>query len=85
VLSVPLNHDLNHRFFVVMAAGASQVVFGDPGLVGEHRHLVELPDVFWASTLKELKELKELEELVLRLSPGLSRWVCLAEPLTAKG
>ncbi len=79
MLSVPLNHDLNHRFFALMAAGASQVVFGDPGLVGEHRHLVELPDVFWASTLKELKE------LVLRLSTGLSRWVCLVEPLTAKG
>jgi hypothetical protein len=33
VLNVPLNHDLNHRFFEVMASGAPQVVFGDPGLV----------------------------------------------------
>jgi hypothetical protein len=33
VLNVPLNHDLNHRFFEVMAAGVPQVVFGDPGLV----------------------------------------------------
>jgi hypothetical protein len=52
VLNVPLNHDLNHRSFEVMAAGASQVLFGDPGLVGEHRHLVERPDVFWASILE---------------------------------
>jgi len=43
VLNVPLKHDLNHRFFEVMAAGLPQVVFGDPGLVGEHRHLAE-PD-----------------------------------------
>jgi len=61
VLNVPLNHDLNHRFFEVMAAGVPQVVFGDPGLVGEHRHLAERPDVFWASSLEEL------EALVLRL------------------
>ena len=61
VLNVPLNHDLNHRFFEVMAAGVPQVVFGDHGLVGEHRALAERPDVFWASSLEEL------EELVLRL------------------
>ena len=61
VLNVPLNHDLNHRFFEVMAAGAPQVVFGDPDLVGDHRHLAERPDIFWASTLEEL------EELALRL------------------
>jgi hypothetical protein len=30
------------------------VVFGDPGLVGERRHLAERPDVFWASTIEEL-------------------------------
>ena len=61
VLNVPLNHDLNHRFFEVMAAGVPQVVFGDPSLVGEHRALAERPDVFWVSSLEEL------EELVLRL------------------
>jgi len=57
VLNVPLNHDLNHRFFEVMAAGVPQVVFGDPGLVGEHRHLAERPDVFWASDLETLENL----------------------------
>ena len=40
-LNVPLNNVLNHRFFAVMAAGVPQVVFGDPGLVGEHRQLAE--------------------------------------------
>ena len=57
VLNVPLNHDLNHRFFEVMAAGVPQVVFGDPGLVGDHRALAERPDVFWASSLEQLEEL----------------------------
>ena len=57
MLNVPLNHDLNHRFFEVMAAGVPQVVFGDPGLVGEHRALAERPDVCWVSSLEELEEL----------------------------
>ena len=76
VLNVPLNHDLNHRFFEVMASGAPQVVFGDPGLVGEHRHLAERPDVFWASTIEEL------EALVLRLfaEPERLRAIPVAPP-----
>jgi hypothetical protein len=76
VLNVPLNHDLNHRFFEVMAAGVPQVVFGDPGLVGEHRHLAERPDVFWASSLDEL------EALVLRLfaEPARLRAIPVAPP-----
>lgn len=57
VLNIPLNDDLNHRFFEVMASGVPQVVFGDPGLVGEHRALAERPDLFWASSLDELEEL----------------------------
>jgi len=76
VLNVPLNHDLNHRFFEVMAAGMRQVVFGDPGLVGEHRHLAERPDVFWASTIEQL------EELVLQLlaEPERLRAIPVAPP-----
>ncbi|WP_063405292.1 glycosyltransferase [Prochlorococcus marinus] len=61
VLNVPLNNDLNHRFFEVMAAGVPQVVFGDPGLVGDYLALAERPDVFWASSIEEL------ETLVLKL------------------
>lgn len=57
VLNVPLNHDLNHRFFEVMSAGVPQVVFGDPALVGDHRQLAERPDVFWASSVEALEEL----------------------------
>ena len=47
------------RFSEVMAAGVPQVVFGDPGLLGEHRHLAErlraipvAPPPYW-----ELKDL----------------------------
>ena len=76
VLNIPLNHDLNHRFFEVMAAGVPQVVFGSPGLVGEHRALAERPDVFWASSLDEL------EELVLHLlaDPAALRAIPVAPP-----
>jgi len=34
VLNVPLNHDLNHRFFEVMAAGVPLVLFGGPMCFG---------------------------------------------------
>ena len=61
VLNVPLNNDLNHRFFEVMAVGVPQVVFSDPGLTGDNRALAERSDVFWTSSIEEL------EELVLRL------------------
>ena len=76
VLNVPLNHDLNHRFFEVMAAGVPQVVFGDQRLVGEHRHLAERPDVFWASTIEQL------EELVVQLlsEPECLRAIPVAPP-----
>ena len=76
VLNVPLNHGPGHRFFEVMAAGVPQVVFGDPGLVGEHRHLAERPDVFWASSLEQL------EELVLQLlaDPERLRAIPVAPP-----
>jgi hypothetical protein len=76
VLNIPLNNDLNHRFFEVMAAGVPQVVFGDPALVGEHRALAERADVFWASSLDEL------EELVLGLlaDPAALRAIPVAPP-----
>jgi hypothetical protein len=76
VLNVPLNHDLNHRFFEVMAAGVPQVVFGDSGLVGEHRQLAERPDVFWAASIESL------EELVLELlaEPERLRAIPVAPP-----
>ena len=41
-LQTLLNQELNHRIVEVMAAGVAQVVFGDPGLVGDYRHLEEL-------------------------------------------
>jgi len=55
-----LNVSLNHRFSEVMTAGAPQVVFGDPALMGGHRHLAERPDVFWASTIEELERLRAI-------------------------
>lgn len=55
VLNVPLNQDLNHRFFEVMAAGVPQVVFGEPSLVGQHRQLAERPDVFGPAASSNLK------------------------------
>jgi hypothetical protein len=59
-----------------MAAGVPQVVFGDPGLVGEHRQLAERPDVFWAASIESL------EELVLQLlaEPERLRAIPVAPP-----
>jgi len=76
VLNVPLNHDLNHRFFEVIAAGVPQVVFGDQGLVGEHGQLAERPDVFWASSLEPLDALV----LQLLVQPERLRAIPVAPP-----
>jgi len=61
VLNVPLNQDLNHRLFEVMAAGVPQVIFGDRNLLGDSNALANRPDLFWA------KSIEELEDLVQRL------------------
>ena len=57
VLNVPLNQDLNHRLFEVMAAGVPQVIFGHPSLLGDNSPLASRPDLFWASSIEELEAL----------------------------
>ena len=57
VLNVPLNQDLNHRVFEVMAAGVPQVIFGEPSLLGQNSPLAERTDLFWASSIDELEAL----------------------------
>ncbi|WP_259726381.1 glycosyltransferase [Synechococcus sp. CS-197] len=76
VLNVPLNHDLNHRVFEVMAAGTAQVVVADPSLVGPLQHLAERPDVFWASSIEQLEAL--VQELFA--SPGHLRNIQVEPP-----
>ena len=55
VLNVPLNQDLNHRLFEVMAAGVPQVVFGDRSLLGSGSPLAIRPDLFWTNSIEELE------------------------------
>jgi len=57
VLNVPLNQDLNHRLFEVMAAGVPQVIFGHPSLMGHNNPLSNRPDLFWAQSIEELETL----------------------------
>ena len=57
VLNVPLNQDLNHRLFEVMAAGVPQVIFGHPSLLGDNSPLTNRPDLFWAQSIEELEAL----------------------------
>ena len=57
VLNVPLNQDLNHRLFEVMAAGAPQVIFGDRSLLGSNSPLANRPDLFWVQSIEELETL----------------------------
>ena len=68
VLNVPLNQDLNHRLFEVMAAGVPQVVFGHPSLLGENSPLTNRPDLFWVQSIEELeKVVKQLFSDPIRL------------------
>jgi hypothetical protein len=57
VLNVPLNQDLNHRLFEVMAAGVPQVIFGDRNLLGDNSPLANRPDLFWVNSIEELENL----------------------------
>ena len=57
VLNVPLNQDLNHRLFEVMATGVPQVVFGDRSLLGDNNALAKRADLFWANSIEELEAL----------------------------
>lgn len=76
VLNVPLNQDLNHRFFEVMAAGTAQVVFADPSLVGPLQHLAKRSDVFWANSIEQLEALVQS----LFASPALLGSLAVAPP-----
>ena len=53
-LNIPLNNDLNHRFFEVMAAGSPQIIFGNRTLLGPLQSLGDLPGIYWAKSLDEL-------------------------------
>ena len=57
VLNIPLNNDLNHRFFEVMAAGSRQIIFGSQELLGDNLYLAERPDIFWVNSLDQLEDL----------------------------
>ena len=68
VLNVPLNNDLNHRLFEVMAAGVPQVIFGNRNLLGHNSPLKDRSDLFWAQSIEELEALvKQLFSDPIRL------------------
>ena len=57
VLNIPLNNDLNHRVFEVMAAGAPQVIFGTRALLGSLEALASRRDLFWVQDVEQLEDL----------------------------
>ena len=57
VLNIPLNQDLNHRFFEVMAAGAPQIVAALPSLLGPLQQFSNRTDLLWANGLEQLEQL----------------------------
>ena len=76
VLNVPLNQDLNHRLFEVMAAGVPQVIFGDRNLLGDNSPVSNRPDLFWANSIGELEAL--VQELFA--DPTRLRDIPVAQP-----
>lgn len=76
VLNIPLNNDLNHRFFEVMAAGTPQVVFANQALLGPLKQFASRPDLFW------VEQVEQLETLVLKLlsDPCLERLTVAPPP-----
>ncbi len=66
-LNIPLNNDLNHRFFEIISARGRQIVFADPKhLLGPLHYLRNIPGVYWARTIEEI------ETLTLRIISDLS-------------
>ncbi len=53
-LNIPLNNDLNHRFYEIMAVGCPQIIYGSPALLGSQDELGKRSDVFWASNVSEI-------------------------------
>jgi hypothetical protein len=54
VLNIPLNNDLNHRIYECMAAGAPQIIYGRPDLLGDQEVLGLREDLFWVESFEEL-------------------------------
>ena len=59
VLNSPLNQDLNHRCFEIMAAETPQIIFGNRNLIGDLQYLRNRPDLLWTQSIKELERLVE--------------------------
>ena len=55
-LNIPLNNDLNHRFFEIISAGTSQVVFGDKSLLGNLDSFSEIANVYWVDSIDDLED-----------------------------
>ncbi len=54
-LNIPLNNDLNHRFFEIISAGGRQIILGEPNeILGPLVGLKNTPGVYWASNENEL-------------------------------
>jgi hypothetical protein len=79
VLNIPLNNDLNHRFFEIMGAGAPQIVYAGQELLGPLKYLAGRGDVFWCN------QIERLEALVLELlaDPGFADLVAPPPPQIA--
>ena len=54
-LNIPLNKDLNHRFFEIMSAGVPQIILGSKALLGENQNLAKRDDIYWASSIEEIE------------------------------
>ena len=56
VLNIPLNNDLNHRFFEIISANTAQIIYGSKALLGPLKYLDSIPGVYWSSSIEELEE-----------------------------
>jgi hypothetical protein len=57
VLNIPLNNDLNHRTYECMAAGAPQIIYGSPEILGDQECLALRRDLFWVKSVPEIEDL----------------------------
>tara|TARA_Y100001968_G_C19137384_1_gene609769 strand:- start:83 stop:769 length:687 start_codon:yes stop_codon:yes gene_type:complete len=56
-LNIPLNNDLNHRFYEIISAGAAQIIFGGQELLGPLNEFKDLKGIYWVNSINNIEQL----------------------------
>jgi len=58
-LNIPLNNDLNHRFFEIIGGGCPQIVLGSKEILGNIESYELRGDIFWVDSISQIEQVAE--------------------------